>query len=139
MRMKTSSKMRIKLPGTRKFKVTVVRLDGRRATRSLKAMKGQLLTPLGLEAALKHEAERVEQYFPGLEFRLVPLRDGNFNFVEIAPIPAVEMTPEMSDRIYDVLQTGSTEEIERRNAKAIGFLQRLPIVDQLKHGSEIAG
>ena len=68
--------------GRKNLKVTVVRLDGRRMTRSLRTAPGKLLTPTGVEMTLKQEAERVETYFPGLEFRLVPLRDGNFNFVE---------------------------------------------------------
>ena len=68
--------------GRKNLKVTVVRLDGRRMTRNLRTAPGQLLTPTGVEMTLKQEAERVETYFPGLEFRLVPLRDGNFNFVE---------------------------------------------------------
>jgi hypothetical protein len=68
--------------GRKNLKVTVVRLDGRRMTRSLRTAPGQVLTPTGVEMTLRQEAERVETYFPGLEFRLVPLRDGNFNFVE---------------------------------------------------------
>jgi len=41
------------------------------------------LTAKGVDALLDQEAARVEQFFPGLEFRLVPLRDGHFNFMEI--------------------------------------------------------
>lgn len=34
---------------------------------------------------LEQEVDRVKRFFPGLEFRLVSLRDGNFNFVEVKP------------------------------------------------------
>jgi hypothetical protein len=72
-------------PGRSRLTVTVVRLDGRRAVRNIRTPPNQFFTPAGVEEQLKFEADRVENYFPGLEFRLVPLRDGNFNFVEVPP------------------------------------------------------
>jgi hypothetical protein len=75
--------MKTKKPGQTRLTVTVVRLDGKRATRHIRTLPGQYLTPVGVDAQLQQEAERVERYFPGIEFRLVPLTGGCFNFVEI--------------------------------------------------------
>jgi hypothetical protein len=69
--------------------LTVIRLNGTRFRRHLRTLPNQFLSPAG-EGWLKKEADRVEQFFPGLEFRLVPLRGGNFNFVEIKPELATE-------------------------------------------------
>jgi len=64
--------------------ITVVKLDGKKIRRSVRTPPGNLLTPDGLEAVLKQEAERVTEFFPELEFRLVPMLDGrSFNFMEI--------------------------------------------------------
>jgi hypothetical protein len=63
--------------------LTVILLDGERAVRRLRTPAGKWLTAEGTDALLDREAERVEKYFPGREFRLVPLRDGNFNFCEV--------------------------------------------------------
>ena len=49
---------------------------------------------------LKFEAERVEQFFPGLEFRLVPLQGGNFNFVEIKPEITTETQRHREEQEY---------------------------------------
>src|SRR5438309_907257 len=51
---------------------------------------------------LEQEADRVAKWFPGLEFRLVTLRDGNFNFVEIEP---AVIQPEMAVVSEDAGQT----------------------------------
>jgi hypothetical protein len=66
-----------------KINFKVVRLDGTTATRRLRTPAHRRLTAKGVEWLLLQEADRMERFFPGLEFRLVPLRDGNFNFVEI--------------------------------------------------------
>lgn len=58
-------------------------MNGKRATRKQTAPAGKLFADSGIEQLLKIEAYRLEQWFPGKEFRLVPLRDGNFNFVEL--------------------------------------------------------
>jgi hypothetical protein len=63
--------------------ITVIPLVGRRGTRRRIAPAGQLITPAGIDGILQEEAEIVERFFPGGEFRLVALRDGNFNFVQI--------------------------------------------------------
>jgi hypothetical protein len=63
--------------------IKIVRLDGSKVVRRLRTEAHRRLTPVGINAMLRQEADRVEQFFPGLEFRLVPLRGGNFNFVEI--------------------------------------------------------
>jgi hypothetical protein len=65
--------------------VTAILLNGKRFTRRLRTPPKKYLKPEGVEAVLAEEASRVEQFFPDREFRLVPLRDGNFNFVEVAP------------------------------------------------------
>jgi hypothetical protein len=73
--------------------ITVILIDGKRFARRLRTPPGTLLTPAGVDAQLLREADRVEQYFPGLEFRLVPLRDGNFNFIQL-PVTAVADAPD---------------------------------------------
>jgi hypothetical protein len=80
--------MRHPLPsGMRKsVTFTVIPLVGRRATRR-RVAAGRLITPAGIDGILEQEAEIVERFFPGSEFRLVTLRDGNFNFVQIKAAP----------------------------------------------------
>jgi hypothetical protein len=75
--------MKFKKPGRTRITVTVVRLNGQRVVRNLRTSPGQYLTPKGLEEQLRIEAERVEHFFKGCEFRLVPLTGGCFNFIEI--------------------------------------------------------
>jgi hypothetical protein len=67
--------------------ITVVPLVGRRGTRRRIAPAGQFITPEGIDGILEQEAQIVERFFPGAEFRLVALRDGNFNFVQIKAAP----------------------------------------------------
>jgi hypothetical protein len=62
---------------------TVRLLDGQFVRRRMRTPPGKQLAPEGLEALLVSEAKRVEEHFPGREFRLVPLHGGNFNFVEL--------------------------------------------------------
>jgi hypothetical protein len=68
-----------------KIDVKVIFDDGRRVTRHLRTPAHTRLTEVGKEALLHQEADRLEQFFPGLEFRLVPLQGGSFNFVQIPP------------------------------------------------------
>jgi len=75
--------MKRKRPGRSRLEITTILCDGTRATRHLRTAPNQFLSPAGVETLLGQEADRVEQFFPGREFRLVPLRDGNFNFVEV--------------------------------------------------------
>jgi hypothetical protein len=64
--------------------ITVALLDGQKIRRHLRTPPQNALTPDGVESVLQQEAARVEQFFPGREFRLVPLRGGrDFNFVEV--------------------------------------------------------
>jgi hypothetical protein len=76
--------MRKPLPaGFRKHvTVTCIPLVGRRASRRRIAPAGRFLTPEGVDGILAQEAEIIEKFFPGAEFRLVALSDGNFNFVQ---------------------------------------------------------
>jgi hypothetical protein len=75
----------------RNIKLCVIFLDGKRLRRTVHAAPGSRLTPDGVDMLLETEAERVEAFFPGREFRLVPLRDaGQFNFVEIEKPVAAE-------------------------------------------------
>lgn len=70
------------------MRVTVVLADGKKVRRIVKSPPFQMLTARGVDMVLEQEANRVGRFFPGKEFRLVPLRDGkSFNFVEIAPVP----------------------------------------------------
>jgi hypothetical protein len=75
--------MKFKKPGRTRLTITTILCDGQRARRELRTPPGQFLSPAGIDAQLEVEAKRVEEFFAGREFRLVPLRDGNFNFVEI--------------------------------------------------------
>jgi hypothetical protein len=63
---------------------TVVLLDGQRSSHKVVIPNRIRLTSMELEEVLAHEATRVEEAFPGRAFRLVPLADGNFNFVEMS-------------------------------------------------------
>ena len=82
--MKIERGMSLKKIGLRaNLTITAVLLSGKKLRRKLRTPPGRLLTPSDIEGTLKIEADRLEQFFPGREFRLVPLRDGNFNFVEI--------------------------------------------------------
>jgi hypothetical protein len=67
---------------------TVRLANGEYFRRRMRTPPGMQLGPEGVEALLASEAKRVEQYFPGKEFRLVPLRNGDFNFVELEAAPA---------------------------------------------------
>ena len=73
----------MKKPGRSRLTITTILLDGKRHRRELRTPPGQFLSPRGVNAQLDEEANRVEEFFPGLEFRLVQLSDGSFNFVEI--------------------------------------------------------
>jgi hypothetical protein len=75
--------MKRKKPGRTRLDITTILSDGKRITRHLRTAPDQFLPPAAVDILLKQEADRVEEYFPGREFRLVPLRDGNFNFVEV--------------------------------------------------------
>jgi hypothetical protein len=81
--------MRNPLPaGMRKsVTITMIPLVGRRATRRRIAPAGQLITPAGIDGILEQEAEIVERFYPGSEFRLVTLRNGNFNFIQTKAAP----------------------------------------------------
>ena len=79
-----------------KIEIKVVRLDGTKHVRRLRTQTHiRRLTSSQVDEVLHQEAERVEQYFPGAEFRLVPLRNGSFNFVEIEP--EVALSPVMKE------------------------------------------
>jgi hypothetical protein len=67
----------------RKVSFKVVMLTGETVTRRHAAPRGTRFTREGIDHLLTQEAARVEQYIPGHEFRLVPMRDGGFNFIEI--------------------------------------------------------
>lgn len=72
------------LPPSRKnFVVRLIFANGRRVIRRSRAGPRQLLTPAGVDRALDQFAAAILVEFPNREFRLVPLRDGNFNFVEV--------------------------------------------------------
>jgi len=58
-------------------------LDGNTVVRKVRAPAGRRLTDKGVDQVLENIGAQIEGSFPGREFRLVPLRDGNFNFVEI--------------------------------------------------------
>ena len=77
--------MRKPLPSHLRKSVTVtcIPLVGRRASRRRIAPAGNFITPQGVDGILAQEAEIIEKFFPGAEFRMVELRDGNFNFIQV--------------------------------------------------------
>jgi hypothetical protein len=76
----------MKKPGPTRITIKTILCDGRKATRHLRTPPNTFLSPQNIDALLDAEAKRVEEYFPGLEFRLVPLAGGiTFNFVEVPP------------------------------------------------------
>jgi hypothetical protein len=70
------------------LRFTVILLDSKRIERIARSAPGLLINERGIESALAQESARVEQFFPGREFRLVPLSNGSFNFVEISKVEA---------------------------------------------------
>ncbi len=73
-------------PGATRVNITTILCDGRKFRRSVRTLPNQFLSAEGIETVLATEATRVEEFFSGLEFRLVPLCGGNnFNFVQVPP------------------------------------------------------
>ena len=66
------------------LRFTVILTDGKRFPKIVRAPAGKLISTKGIEAVLDDEATIVEKFFPGREFRLVPLASGDFNFVEMS-------------------------------------------------------
>lgn len=62
---------------------TVILMDGKRFPKIVRAPAGRLVSAQGIEAVLAQEATIIEKFFPGREFRLVPLASGDFNFIEM--------------------------------------------------------
>lgn len=62
---------------------SVILSDGKRFPKIVRAPAGKLLTEAAIDAVLAQEATVIEKYFPGREFRLVPLASGDFNFIEM--------------------------------------------------------
>jgi hypothetical protein len=58
-----------------------------------------MITPEGVDGILQEEAAIVERFFPGAEFRLVSLRDGNFNFVQVSEAPIVDASSEVLEAV----------------------------------------
>jgi hypothetical protein len=65
------------------IRLAVILQDGKRHTKIVRAPAGRQFTDPAVDAVLDNEAQLIEKFFPGREFRLVPL-DKGFNFVEIA-------------------------------------------------------
>jgi len=65
--------------------VSIFLLDGTKERKRVSAPAGKRWTDNGIDQILKNFATYCDRAFPGREFRLVPLRDGNFNFVEFEP------------------------------------------------------
>lgn len=72
------------------IRLSVILRDKKRTSKIVRPPPGQVFTEKGIENMLRHEADLVEQFFPGREFRLVPLTGGQFNFVEVAPEQGAE-------------------------------------------------
>jgi hypothetical protein len=73
------------------IRLTVVLRDKKRVSRIVRTPPGKVFTESGIEDVLRQESEQVERFFPGREFRLVPLSGGQFNFVEISPEKEAEV------------------------------------------------
>ena len=65
--------------------ITMCFLNGKKERERIHAPRGKAFTKQGIENILNAQATYVEKAFPGREFSFVPLRDGNFNFVECLP------------------------------------------------------
>jgi hypothetical protein len=93
-----------------KIEIKVVRLDGTKHVRRLRTQSHvRRLTSSQVDEVLHQEAERVEQYFPGAEFRLVPLRNGSFNFVEMTP--EEHTFRRLTDKLRDIQQELASEAV----------------------------
>jgi hypothetical protein len=66
------------------IRLQVILRDNKRVSKIVRTPPGRVFTESGIESVLRSEAEMVEKFFPGREFRMVPLSGGTFNFVEIA-------------------------------------------------------
>lgn len=70
------------------IRLAVILRDKKRFAKTVRAPAGQLFTEAGVDAVLRNEAELLEKFFPGRDFRLVPLSNsgnsGHFKFVEIS-------------------------------------------------------
>jgi hypothetical protein len=89
--------------GLRKnFVVTVILLDGKKIRRRLRAQAGAFLNDKAIDAALKMESDALEKYFAGREFRLVQLRDGNFNFVEFTSSDPAKLQKRLEQELRHV-------------------------------------
>jgi len=58
-------------------------MDGKRFPKIVRAPAGRLISDKAIDSVLAEEATIIEKFFPGREFRLVPLASGAFNFVEM--------------------------------------------------------
>ena len=77
--------MRSVLPFRKNLTITTIFAGGSgRVVQRYRAPAGKGLTASGIDKLLEVRIEETDRFFPGREFRLVPLRDGNFNLVEIA-------------------------------------------------------
>jgi hypothetical protein len=112
-----------------KIEIKVVRLDGTNHVRRLRTPPHTRLTSAGVDALLHQEAERVEQYFPGAEFRLVPLRNGSFNFVEMTPEEIEFVGRRMAEK-FEEIKEAETAALHAKHGEPKGILGSLEAVAQ---------
>jgi hypothetical protein len=75
--------MKVRVVGSRKSVVVSLILRGAKPLRKYyRAPARKLLSQMGVENILQAHANQLENAFPGRQFSLIPLRDGNFNIVE---------------------------------------------------------
>jgi len=67
------------------IRLSVILRDKKKTSKIVRTPPGKVFTEKVIEDVLRHEADLVEKFFPGREFRLVPLTGGQFNFVEVVP------------------------------------------------------
>lgn len=69
--------------GPKNVTLTTIFLDGARVAQTYRALPGQVLTEPGLGELLGARLVETARHFPGRKFRVVRLRDGNINLIEV--------------------------------------------------------
>ena len=67
---------------------TLIRANGTKERRHYRAAPRTLFNDKAVDNMLEKQAALLEKLFPGIDFRLVPLADGNFNLIEEKPVEA---------------------------------------------------
>jgi hypothetical protein len=74
--------------------VTIVNARGIHTRLRYRAPSGRAFSAAGIDSLLASCEVDIRKHSPAAEFRLVALRDGNYNIIEIAPPASVEVIAE---------------------------------------------